>query len=149
MNPRKENFVGISVFRRSIQLDSYSCGVHSVAMIVRHFGDDTPFFRLKKELGCSPEKGTRVHSMIRAFRARKLRVQHNYRMRFRELQAALKKGRLLLVHLDGDHFGVVHGYDSKYVYLADPAPFRLLGTRMTHDAFKERWTNWSLVVRPR
>jgi len=116
-------------------------------MILHHFGDRSPYRRLKRELGCTPEKGTRVHAMIKAFRKRKLHVQHNYRMRFRELQAALKKEKLLLVHLDGDHFGVVHGCDAKYVYLADPAPLRLLGTKMTHNAFRKRWTNWCLVVR--
>jgi len=138
----------ISALKRSIQLDDYSCGVHSVSMVTRYFGDKTPFRKLKEELGCT-ENGTCVHPMIKALRRRGLRVQHNYRMRFRELQVALKKNRLLIVHLDGDHLGVAHGYDDKYVYLADPSIVRLLGGRMTHQAFRERWTNWGLVVWPR
>lgn len=134
------------LFKRSIQMDTYSCGVHSVAMILNHHGMKNKISALKQEMRCTSEKGTPVHEMIRALRKRTLNVRHQYRTRFRELQAYLKQGRLLLVHLDGDHFGVVYAVDKKYVYLADPSPFRLLGTRMTHDKFRNRWTNWSLVV---
>jgi ABC-type bacteriocin/lantibiotic exporter with double-glycine peptidase domain len=138
--------VEILDFKRSIQCDSYTCGVHSVAMIVRYFGYSTPFKELKRELNCTPARGTPVHAMIKAMRSRRLRVRHNYRMRFRELQASLRRRELLLVHLDGDHFGVVHGFDSQFVYLADPSIVRLIGRKMTHTAFRKRWTNWSLAV---
>lgn len=140
--------MAISLFKRSIQLDTYSCGVHSVAMIVHHFGDKTPFATLKRELRCTPDKGTSVKAMIDAFRTRELGVAHLSNMRFSELRSWLDKGRLVLVHLDGDHFGVVHGYDAEWVYLADPSLLRLLGTKMSHKAFRKRWTNWGLAVKP-
>lgn len=141
--------MGISVFKRSIQLDNYTCGAHSVSMILHHFGDRTPFRTLKKELGSHPDKGTTVHAILRAFRSRNFSVTRNCSMSMRDLKKALKEDCLVLAHVDGDHYVVVHDFKDGFVFVADPSILRLLGRKQTQAQFRKRWTSWGLVVRPR
>lgn len=141
--------MAISTFQRSIQLDSYSCGVHSVAMILHHLGDRTPFRKLRKELACSPENGTTVNAMLRAFRTRGFSVRRECQMSIRSLKKELEQKNLVLAHVDGNHFVVVHDFTKEHIFVADPSLVRLLGPKQTQGAFRKRWASWGLIVRPR
>lgn len=116
-------------------------------MILEHYGKHCDYARLVKLLGAGVDNGTPVNNMISVFRRFDLKVSRGTAMALRDLKAALRGNKVLLVHLDGDHFGVVHGCDDSKVYLADPsvlrAPFR---TTLTAD-FMSRWTRWALTVR--
>jgi ABC-type bacteriocin/lantibiotic exporter with double-glycine peptidase domain len=117
---------GATHFRRSLQLDFYSCGARSVFAVLRHFDRALPYPAVKKRLGTSWSHGTSVLPMVKLMRARGLRVGHRPLMSWRELIRALKRNAAVLVHLDGDHLAVVHGADAQRVYLADPALTRCL-----------------------
>ena len=136
-------------FYRSVQTDSYTCGVHSVRMVLRHFGYRTSFKKLKEDLGTTYNDGTTVAALKRVLRAHNLRVGHRPKMKMRELDEALASGKLALVHLDGDHFGVVYGTKGIWVYLADPSLARMKGRALTRAKFLRRWTRWALIVSPR
>ena len=60
-------------FLRSIQLDSFSCGSHSVFMVLRFFGITLRHGRVKRLLGTKPETGTAIDPMVRLLRNRGLR----------------------------------------------------------------------------
>jgi ABC-type bacteriocin/lantibiotic exporter with double-glycine peptidase domain len=138
-------------FLRSIQLDSFSCGSHSVFMVLRFFGITLRHGRVKTLLGTNPETGTTIEPMVRLLRRRGLRVGYRPKIGWRGLLSALARGRVAIVHLDGDHLAVVHGVvrsaEGYNVLIADPSLFRCRGRRITTTQFlRERWTGWALLV---
>lgn len=152
-NPGGFMLVGVpeDQFLRSIQRDSYSCGSRSAFMVLRFFGIVLRHGRVKKLLGTNPETGTAIEPMVRLLRRRGLRVGYHPKIGWRGLLAALAKGRVAVVHLDGDHLGVVHGAvrdaEGHHVLIADPSLFRCRSRRITTTQFlRERWTGWALLV---
>lgn len=139
-------FIGTRSFPRSLQLDDYTCGSRAVYSVMRHFGVTRPYWLLKSQLGTTPDKGTTVSSMMSVLRRSGLRVGYRPNLGWRELVQALKLGAVAVVHLDGDHIGVAHGVDDKYVHLADPSIIRCPGRRQTRERFLARWTRWGLLV---
>lgn len=140
-------FIGTKSFTRSLQLDNFSCGARSIYSVLRHFGVHRPYGVLKADLGTRPASGTAVHAMIRVLRVNGLRVGYRPRWSWRSLMKALSVHAVVIVHLDGDHLGVVHGADDQRIYLADPSIIRCPGRSQPRQKFLSRWTRWGLVVR--
>ena len=85
--------------------------------------------------------------MIRLLRGRGFRVGYRPEMSWRELVGALRAGGVAILHVDGDHFIVVHGVDGdECVRLADPSLLRCLRRRTTRMRFLARWSRWGLLV---
>jgi predicted double-glycine peptidase len=133
-------------FLRSIQLDSFSCGSHSVFMVLRFFGITLRHGRVKTLLGTNPETGTAIEPMVRLLRRRGLRVGYKPNLSWRELLNALRRGGVVLVALDGDHFAVVHAADHRRVFVADPSLLRCPSRSQVRHRFLSRWTRWGLIV---
>jgi ABC-type bacteriocin/lantibiotic exporter with double-glycine peptidase domain len=142
-----ETAVGRVDFRRSLQTDDYSCGARAVFMISNHFGLGVSYQKVKTAVRTTAGDGTPVVPMIRFLRERGLKVNHCPSMNVRSLRRALQRDAVVLVHLDGDHFGVVHAMSLEYVYLADPSIFRQRGPRISKVAFAGRWSRWGITVR--
>lgn len=140
-------FIGTTKFTRLLQLDDWSCGSRSVQAVLKFFGITSPHWLLKSQLGTKPDTGTAVHQMIRVLRRHGLRVGYRPNLGWREIVQALKLGGVAIVHLDGDHIGVVHGADDTHVHIADPSIIRCPGRRQTREKFLSRWTRWGLIVR--
>jgi len=134
-------------FYRSTQEDGYSCGAHSVYMILRHFGRSVSYKETIRRLGTT-EDGTDVIPIIKTLRYFDLRVGYYPRLRYTRLQHLLGLEAVCLVHLDTSHFGVVHGTTARRVFLADPSYRKMKHHRsLSVDRFKERWSNWAISAR--
>lgn len=140
-------FIGTKKFTRLMQFDDWTCASRSVQAVLQFFGIAHPHGLLKSQLGTRPDTGTKVSSMILVLRRNGLRVGYRPHLSWRALVHALKVGAVVIVHLDGDHLGVVHGVDDEHVHIADPSITRLLGRRQTRRKFLSRWTRWGLAVR--
>lgn len=141
-------FVGTKDFPRSLQLDNYSCGARSVYSILNHFGRNQTYSWVKEKTQLTSD-GCNVADLVAALRGGGLRV--GYRggyMSFKELVKIFKKGGVALIHVDGDHFIVAHGYDGKRVWVADPSFFRCPTASLPSRKFRRRWCNWGLAVFP-
>ena len=139
--------LGTSDFKRSFQLDDYSCGPRSAYMIARHFGIWwVPYLKVKKDLKTT-EDGVTVRPILEFFRKHKLKTSYKPTMYFRDLKAALSRDAVVMVHVNGDHLAVVHGVTDSHVYLADPSIVRTLGRRITKETFFRRWSRWGITVR--
>ena len=146
VNKRKAG-VPPNKFYRSIQEDGYSCGAHSVYMILRHFGKGVSYTETVRLLGMT-EDGTDIIPIIKTLRHFDLRVGYYPRIRYSRLQHLLELKAVCLVHLDSSHFGVVHGVTSKRVFLADPSYRKMKDRRsLAVERFKERWSNWAISAR--
>lgn len=149
-NDMPDGFVGIPTdeFKRSVQTDDWSCGPRSVHMILKHYGVKSSYHKILKKLKSSSDHGTTVKDMIRVLRRNKLRVRYQPKMNIDVLRTALSRGAVALVHLDGDHLGVVHALDNTHAYLADPSIVRMSGRKMSRRRFLRRWSCWGLLVAP-
>lgn len=149
--------VGTKSFARSLQLDAYSCGPHSVAMALRHFGIEASVDALRREMRTTPRSllghwpkhaGTKFAEMQKALRRRGLNARWQ-RTTLPLLRLRLTQGNLVLAHVDGDHVLVVHGMDPTHVHIADPSLARAFWRRYTHAEFARRLGPYGLVVRDR
>lgn len=140
-------FVGCQSFPHSVQHDGYSCGVHSTRAVLRHFDFAVGYARLQAELR-TDENGTYDAPVIKALRRRSLRVRSVRQMSTAQLKRHLADGAVAIVDVDdSEHFAVVHGMSSKWVYIADSSPWRCLTARHSVKAFRKRWSGDALIVR--
>lgn len=131
--------------RRSLQLDSFSCGAQSAYMNLRYYGRGRSPVAVGRALGTN-EDGTATGPIRDLFRGRGLTPVINGRARLRHLIAAIDVGAPALVSLaDGGHWGVVYGYSTEKIYLADPSMKRLR-VGVSRRAFLDRWDHWAMVV---
>lgn len=139
-------FVGQRDFRRTLQLNSYTCAPCSVFMVLRHFSVRCGIKAIAKALG-TDEDGTTTGAMLRYLRSRGLVARPRDRMTLKDLRETLANGAVAIVSVDGDHVAVAYGLDALHVHLADPAPNRSLSTRVPRRTFLRRWDRDAIVVR--
>jgi ABC-type bacteriocin/lantibiotic exporter with double-glycine peptidase domain len=138
-------FIGTKSFPRSLQLlDEFSCGSRAIYSVMGHFGvSSRPHRFVIAELRTSPDTGTAV---IRALRQHGLLVRYRPVLNWRPMVHALKAGAVAIVHVDQDHFVVVHGVDDRHVHLSDSSLIRCPGRTQSKVTFLAQWTRWGLLV---
>lgn len=138
---------GTVVFPREIQLDDYSCGARSVYAISRHFKMRVSYREVKRVVGTT-EEGTEEAPIVAFFRSHGLRVGVRPRLRLEELRRVLEARAVVLISLDGDHYGVVHAMSDALVWVADPSVLRQQLPFLTKARFKKRWGREGVIVYP-
>lgn len=141
---------GCTDFPRTLQFTSYTCGPCCTYSIAAFFGADVTYDEVKDAVKTDRD-GTDEAHIVRFLRAQGLWVGPRPKLRFDQLVDALRDRGVVLVGLDGDHYGVVHAYDEDEdeVYLADPSIRRQLRSRIPAWRFKERWMRDGVIVRRR
>lgn len=140
---------GCTDFPRTLQFTTYTCGPCCTYSIATFFDVDVSYAEVKDAIKTDRD-GTDEDHIVRFLRAQGLRVEPRPKMTFATLVESLRRG-VVLVGLDGDHYGVVHAYDEDEdeVYLADPSIRRQLGPCIPAWRFKERWMRDGVIVRRR
>lgn len=139
-------FVGHEGFKRKLQWNTYSCAVRSTQAILEYAARPASYARLVSELG-TDENGTQISYVAAALRKRGFRVRSRHRLKISDLRNELAAGSFVMAYLDGDHVGVVYGYDRNYVYLADPSLYRAVFQRVGTRDFLRRWDRAALLIR--
>lgn len=142
MDPKATTLAG---FRRSLQLDNFSCGAQSAFMILKYFEKARSVKNVTRELGTG-ESGTTEQAIKSLFRKRQLRMHAFAHGTLKRLRDAIDGGCPVLVGVDGDHYAVVFGYSPGKIYLADPAVTRAVLCGGREEAFIERWDRLGLIV---
>lgn len=140
--------VGDPKFPREVQLTDWTCGPCCVFTITQYFGCGHSYQVIKKTLKSNEEVGTDDDEVIKYLRSQKLRVASRPAMNWAQLVQSLERGGVVLVTLDGDHYGVVHAIDEDEgeVYLSDPAINRQFGRTTSIVDFKARWDMQGIIV---
>ncbi|HWU86310.1 MAG TPA: cysteine peptidase family C39 domain-containing protein [Kofleriaceae bacterium] len=144
---RDANVVGSRTFPRKLQRDGWSCGSRSTQAIALHFDRDVRHREVMERVGTTKD-GTATTPIVRYLRKLGLRAGYHRRMSFRQLVQALARGAVVLVDLEGIHWGVVHAASDDHVWLADPS-IEQLGRRITKARFRSRWTGLGVIVSKR
>jgi len=147
---RSDSLVGFADFPRKFQFTSYTCGPCCVYAITSFFGVDVSYREVYEKLKTDSD-GTAEAPVIRFLRSHGMRVGRRPKMSWRDLVKAIATDNVVMVGLDGDHYGVVYAIDEKEdtVYLSDPSWKSQLFRESSISQFEKRWNNEGLIIRPR
>jgi len=134
--------------KRSVQLDSYSCGAQSVYMILDYYNKDKTLNEIKESLNTNESDGTDTKQLLNYLVSNGLDVQINTKGVISSIQAAIGNGYPVLIALDdSDHWAVVCGYSNDGIFVLDSSRSRLLN-QWGYGEFIKRWDqNWIAVVK--
>jgi ABC-type bacteriocin/lantibiotic exporter with double-glycine peptidase domain/CRP-like cAMP-binding protein len=122
------------------QLDEMDCGVACVAMVCRYFGREVALPHIRLAVGTSVD-GTSLRGIQRGGEFVGLAVTPVRASKARLDQLPLPA----IVHLDQNHWVVLHRVTPARVDVADPARGR---QRLSRDKFLARWSGYAALVRP-
>jgi ABC-type bacteriocin/lantibiotic exporter with double-glycine peptidase domain len=134
--------------KRSVQLDSYSCGAQSVYMILSYYDKDKTLNEIKESLNTTESDGTDTKQILNYLVDNKLEVQINEKGAISSIQNAIDNGYPVLITVDdGDHWVVVYGYSNDGIFVVDSSRSRFLN-QWGYGEFIKRWDeNWIAVIK--
>jgi ABC-type bacteriocin/lantibiotic exporter with double-glycine peptidase domain len=134
--------------KRSVQLDSYSCGAQCVYMILNFFNKDKTLNEIKESLNTTETDGTDTKLILNYLVKNGLDVQINGKGAISSIQAAIGNGYPVLITVDdGDHWAVVYGYSNDGIFVLDSSRSRFLN-QWGYGEFIKRWDeNWIAVIK--
>jgi ABC-type bacteriocin/lantibiotic exporter with double-glycine peptidase domain len=134
---------------RSVQADGFSCGAQSALMVLRLHGKGRSIDATIRALD-TDEDGTSIGALLKLLRKRRLRPVIKVHATLRDLERGIDDGAPSVVSLDSEsHLGVVFGYSSTKVYLADPSIRRSIRVGLSLERFHQRWDRWAMIVSSR
>lgn len=138
--------VVLESFRRSIQLDGYSCGAQCAFMILRYFGKARSIANVIREAGTTLE-GTNQTQLRKLLEKRGLKVRRMKSPTIAQIRQAIRRGNPVLVSSeDDDHWIVVYGYADGTIFVADPSPLLSVGCAHSTRQFLARWDRWAMEI---
>ena len=120
------------------QADEMDCGAACLAMVARAYGRDVSLAHIRGRVHTSVD-GTSLAAIVAGAEAIGLRA--------RALKAS--KGRLdelslpAVVHVEGNHWVVLHRVGPKRVHVADPARGHL---RLARERFEQDWSGYAALL---
>jgi ABC-type bacteriocin/lantibiotic exporter with double-glycine peptidase domain len=134
--------------KRSVQLDSYSCGAQCVYMILSYYDKDKTPNEIKESLNTTESDGTDTKQILNYLVDNKLEVQINEKGAISSIQNAIDNGYPVLITVDdGDHWVVVYGYSNDGIFVVDSSRSRFLN-QWGYGEFIKRWDeNWIAVIK--
>ena len=122
------------------QIDAMDCGAASIAMVCRRFGRPVSLAYIRQAVGTGYD-GTSLRGLARGGAMVGLDVTPVKASKDRLDDLALPA----VVHVDGNHWVIVHEVDGDVVRVADPAR----GARkLTRQELLERWSGYAAIVAP-
>ena len=134
--------------KRSVQLDSYSCGAQCVYMILEYNNIHKTLDQILKGLNTSKRNGTDTGPILNYLRANGLRVAINKQSKLTDIHSAIDNLNPILISVDeGEHWVVIYGYKSDGLFILDPSR-KAIQNFWDMKKFKMRWDdNWIAVIK--
>ncbi len=134
--------------KRSVQLDSYSCGAQCVYMILNYFNTDKTLNEIKESLNTTETNGTDTKQILNYLINNGLDVQIYEKVTISSIQESISNGYPILITIDeGDHWIVVYGYSDDGIFVLNSSRSRFLN-QWGYGEFIKRWDeNWIAVVK--
>jgi ABC-type bacteriocin/lantibiotic exporter with double-glycine peptidase domain len=141
------NPVLLNRFRRSIQLDDYSCAAHCVIVILNYYSIKTNLTSILQQLGTSKEDGTDTEPIINLFKSKKLKIEINESATIDDIREAIDHNFPMLITInEWEHWVVIYGYSEERIFIIDSNKSRIFNSIQIED-FIEIWDdNWIAIV---
>lgn len=145
-------------FRRSLQLDDYSCGAQSAFAVLQYYGKARSIANVTRDAGTTRD-GTNSYQLIDLFKRRGLRPVVLKAPTLGTLKAEIRAGNPVLAYVDDrdedgnkdddyGHWVAVYGFGPGSVFVADPTVTRYPWCRHSVERFRKRWAGrWAMAVR--
>jgi ABC-type bacteriocin/lantibiotic exporter with double-glycine peptidase domain len=133
--------------RRSLQLDTYSCGLQSCHIILDYYGKAGAVENLRIELG-TDEEGTGEDEILEHFRKSGLAVNVIPKGTLADIRHAIDSGAPILAYTvkQYEHWFVIYGYSESRIYVLDPSLKKLVRCSMSKADFSRYWPGWLAAV---
>lgn len=133
--------------RRSIQLDSFSCGAYCAYMILRYYGRNLSIQKIKRKLKTN-EDGTNEKALMKLFKKEDLTVLIKSKASRNDINKAINEDFPILISMnEGIHWSIIYGYTRDGVFVLDPALHHLLN-ELTWKKFLKVWdVRWIAVIK--
>jgi ABC-type bacteriocin/lantibiotic exporter with double-glycine peptidase domain len=132
-----------------IQVDGHSCGFCSALMVTNFYSVRISQERLRR-FACISRDGTSTRQMVQFLRGGGLsvRVHEDGEAHVATVLQALDKDIPVIVSVrpKHPHYLVITGYDSRFLYVNDPAAHRNVFGRIRRRRFRRIWTREALIV---
>lgn len=139
--------LGTKDFTRFIQKNDYSCGPKCAQSILKYYGIKIKYSKIVKHCRTDVVDGTRAGNLCLALIRHGLTARMIPGLTFRGLKALLRKGYVVIAYTDNTHYLAVYGVDEKWIYLSDPWPSLVKGTKIRHSTFLKRFNKWGIAVK--
>ena len=118
--------------RRSVQLDSYSCGAQCAFMILNYYSIEKTLKEISKGLKTTKKDGTDTEPILNYLRGCGLKVSVNKNAVLSEIHSAIANSHPILISIDeSEHWVIVYGYSTNSIFVLDPSG-------------KSIWNKWDL-----
>lgn len=134
--------------KRSVQLDSYSCGAQCVYMILQYYKIHKTLVEILKGLNTSRRDGTDTEPILNFLKYNGLRASVNTNSGLGDIHSAIKSRNPILISVDdGEHWVVVYGYNKDGFFILDPSR-KEIRNFWNMKKFMRRWDdNWTAVIK--
>lgn len=134
--------------KRSVQLDSYSCGAQCVYMIMEYYKIPKTLEEILKGLKTSKKDGTDTGPILNYLRSNGLKVSVNTKAKPSNIRTAVDSMNPILISVyDGEHWVVIYGYNAKGIFILDPSR-KEISNYWDMKKFMSRWDdNWIAVIK--
>jgi ABC-type bacteriocin/lantibiotic exporter with double-glycine peptidase domain len=137
-------------FPRSLQTDSYSCGVQCAYAVLKYFGKARSINQVTHELGTTSEDGTDEDEIKRLLKRRGLSVFTFNQKSTSQIENAIDSDAPVIAWMKTrreDHWVDVYGYSDEHIWLMDPSLLKTISCRQDKESFKRRWSGFGMIIR--
>lgn len=133
---------------KSVQLDRFSCGIHSAFMILNYFNKVKYLREINYNLEHLKKDGIDTEPLLKIIRNFNCSVKVNSNAFLSDITKSINDKNPILISVDdGEHWVVVYGYSMNSIFVLDPSPLSAIRCRWNVKTFLKRWDeNWIAVV---
>ena len=137
----------IKGIRRSIQLDSFSCGAYCSHMILKYYKRNLSVEQIKRKLKTNKD-GTDEKALMNLFKREGLTVSIKWNASLNDIKKAVNEGYPILISMyEGDHWCVMYGYSQNGIFVLDPA-LKHFFNEWNWKKFLKSWDDrWIAVIK--
>jgi len=136
----------LTPFPRQLQLDRHTCAVQTVRSVLAFFGHYASHHQVRCELETTRKNGTSIDEVEGLLERKGLCVRFYAGSNLNVIRRAIRNNCPVIALVDTDHMAAIFGYGKDSFYMMEPSLRRLIGTRISTNAFVSRWDREALVV---
>ena len=130
--------------KKSVQLNSYSCGIHCAFVILRHYNKLNSINDINYDKILLKNDGIDTEPLLNIIRYFDCKISVNKNALISDIVIAINNNKLILLSVDdGAHWVVIYGYSLNSIYVLDPSLSSAIKCKWKLKTFINRWDeNW-------